>query len=97
MYSVESPFNEEDLLNTLLETLRIQKGPSKQMIESFEKAFFQEIEKEKKKVTAGNVPANHAIFKTVLLEHKNVFLFRSFWTPLFQIRIICNLCEVLYF
>ena len=41
MYSVESPFNEEDLLNNLLETLRIQ--------ESFEKAAFQKIEKEKKK------------------------------------------------
>ena len=49
MYSVESPFNEEDLLNTLLETLRIQEGPSKQMMESFEKAVFQEIEKEKQK------------------------------------------------
>ena len=49
MYSVESPFNEEDLLNTLLEALRIQEGPSKQMMESFEKAVFQEIEKEKKK------------------------------------------------
>ena len=49
MYSVESPFNEEDLLNTLLETLRIKEGPSKQMMESFEKAVFQEIEKEKKK------------------------------------------------
>ena len=43
MYSVESPFNEEDLLNTLLETLRIQEGPSKQMMESFEKTVFQEI------------------------------------------------------
>ena len=49
MYSVESPFNEENLLNTLLETLRIQEGPSKQMMESFEKTVFQEIEKEKQK------------------------------------------------
>ena len=96
MYSVESPFNEEDLLNTLLETLRIQEGPSKQMTESFEKAVFKKLKKRRKKVTVGNVPANHAIFKTVLLEHKNVFLFRSVWTPLFQIRIICNLCEVVY-
>ena len=40
MYPVESTFNEEDLLNTLLETLRIQEGPSKQMIENFEKAVF---------------------------------------------------------
>ena len=49
MYSVESPFNEEDLLNTLFEALRIQEGPSKEMMESFEKAVFEEIEKEKKK------------------------------------------------
>ena len=49
MYSAGSPFNEEDLLNTLLEALRIQEVPSKQMIESFEKAVFHEIEKEKKK------------------------------------------------
>ena len=49
MYSVESPFNEEDLMNTLLETLHIQEGPYKQMIESFEKVVFQEIEKEKQK------------------------------------------------
>ena len=49
MYSVESPFNEEDLLNTLLEALRIREGPSKQMKESFEKAAFQEIEKGKER------------------------------------------------
>ena len=49
MYSAESPFNEEDLLNTLLEALRIQEVPSKQMMEGFEKAVFHEIEKKKKK------------------------------------------------
>ena len=70
MYSVESPFNEEDLLNTSLETLRIQEGPSKQMMESFENAVFQEIEKEKQ-VTVGKVPANHVIFKIVLFKHAN--------------------------
>ena len=49
MYSVESVFIEENLLNALLETLRIQDGPSKQMMESFEKAVFKEIEKRSKK------------------------------------------------
>ena len=73
MYSVESPFNEEDLLNTLLETLRIQEGPSKQMTESFEKDVFKKLKKRRKKVTAGNVPANHANFKTVLVEHTESF------------------------
>ena len=40
LYSVESPINEADLVNTLIEKLRIQEGPSKPMMESFEKPVF---------------------------------------------------------
>ena len=98
MYSVESPFNEEDLLNTLLEALRIQEGPSKQMMESFEKAVFQEIEKEnKKKSPQVTFLQTMPFLKQCCLNTQKVFLFRSIWTSLFQIRIICNLCEVVYF
>ena len=42
MYSAEFPFS-------LLEILRIQEGPSKQMMENFEKAVFQKIEKREAK------------------------------------------------
>ena len=73
MYSVESPFNEEDLLNNLLETLRIQEGPSKQMMESFEKAAFQKIEKEKKKSHRRSRSCKPCHLKTVLLEHAESF------------------------
>ena len=42
MYSAEFLFS-------LLEILRIQEGPSKQMMENFEKAVFQKIEKREAK------------------------------------------------
>ena len=67
MYSVECPFNEEDLLNNLLHPYR---HPSRWW-RALRKPFFKKLKKRRKKVAAGNVTVNNVIFKIVLVQHRN--------------------------